>query len=163
MMSRFHVRSLLRDPLCWIACGLGSGLSPYMPGTVGTAFAWFLYPMLLELSGAYMLAFLGAGFLLGIVCCQRAGHVLQCPDHAAIVWDEMLAFWLVLFFSPVGFLWQCIAFLCFRFYDIVKIFPANWIDKRVKNGLGVMLDDGVAAIYALVSVWSLQAIGWRWL
>jgi phosphatidylglycerophosphatase A len=71
-------------------------------------------------------------------------------DHGSIVWDEIVPFWLVLFMTPAGFLWQLAAFFWFRFFDVIKPQPARWIDAHVKNGFGVMLDDVVAAFFTLL-------------
>lgn len=152
-MMRPTLRLLLSHPAHFISLGLGSGLAPRAPGTVGTLAAWLLYPLLrAPLSDFVFLALLASFFVAGILAAERTGRALGVPDHGAIVWDEMVAFWLVLFFAPPGLAWQALAFALFRFFDIVKPPPVRWADARVKGGFGVMLDDLVAAGYALLAL-----------
>ncbi len=145
---------LLSHPAHLIACGFGSGLSPFAPGTAGTLFAWLTYPLLRLLfpaDGAFAV-FLLLAFMLGVTACQITGRTLGVADHGSIVWDEIVPFWTVLMMTPTGWLWQLAAFLWFRFYDIVKPPPARYFDERVKNGLGVMLDDVIAAAYTIFTL-----------
>lgn len=148
------VRFLMHHPAHLVACGFGSGLSPFAPGTVGTAFAWLTYPLLRHyLDGDFGFAiFLLLAFALGVSACQITGRRLGVVDHGAIVWDEIVPFWGVLMFAPAGLLWQLAAFLWFRFYDIVKPPPANYFDSQVKNGFGVMMDDVIAAGYTVLTL-----------
>jgi phosphatidylglycerophosphatase A len=144
-------RFLFAHPAHFIACGCGSGLSPVASGTVGTLFAWASYALL---RAAYPSdwacgLFLLCMFLFGIWCCDVAGRHLGVADHGAIVWDEIVPFWMVLWLVPDTALWQLAAFLWFRFFDIVKPPPARFFDSRVKNGLGVMMDDLIAAAYTV--------------
>lgn len=167
-------RFLFSHPAHFVACGLGSGLSPFAPGTAGTAFAWATYPLLRlaypsEVAFALFLAFM---FVFGIWCAHIAGRHLGMADHGAIVWDEIVPFWAVLTFVPValvdsphgvhlspsGLAWQMAAFLLFRFFDIVKPPPAGWFDRRFKNGFGVMMDDAAAAAWTVLAL----ALG-KWL
>jgi phosphatidylglycerophosphatase A len=144
------IRFLLAHPAHFIACGCGSGLSRWAPGTVGTLFAWLAYPLLRPHFGEAQFALLlAAAYLGGIWCVQVAGRHLGEPDHGSIVWDEIVPFWLVLFMTPAGWAWQVAAFLLFRFFDIVKLPPAGWFDRNVKNGFGVMADDLCAAFHTL--------------
>jgi phosphatidylglycerophosphatase A len=146
-------RLLLSHPTHFISLGFGSGLAPKGPGTAGTLAAWLLYPLLrAAMSDFLLLAFLAGAFLFGIVAAERTGRALGAADHGAIVWDEMVAFWLVLLFTPPGLLWQAVAFGLFRLFDIVKPQPIRWADARVKGGFGVMLDDLLAAAYSLLAL-----------
>ena len=150
-MNRPGLRFLFAHPAHFIALGFGSGLSRWAPGTAGTLAAWLLFPLLSRnFSEAGFLVFLAAAFILGIFAVGRAGRALGVVDHGAIVWDEIVPFWLVLLMTPAGFLWQLAAFIWFRFFAIVKPQPARWIDGHMKTGFGVMLDDLVAAGYALL-------------
>ncbi|MEI7611471.1 MAG: phosphatidylglycerophosphatase A [Betaproteobacteria bacterium] len=145
------LRFLFSHPAHLIACGFGSGLSPFAPGTVGTLFAWATFPLLrtwmndFELLGFLVLCFVG-----GVLAAQKTGADLGVTDHGSIVWDEIVPFWLVLVFCPPGWLWQSAAFLLFRIFDIFKPQPARYFDEKVKNGFGVMTDDLVAGGYTVL-------------
>ena len=153
------MRFLFAHPAHLLACGFGSGLSPFAPGTAGTLFAWASFPLLRgALTDVELLVFLLLGFVAGIFAVQRAGEYLGVIDHGSIVWDEIVPFWLVLFAGPPGFSWQAAAFLAFRFFDIVKPFPARFFDERVKNGFGVMADDLVAGLYTILTLAALRHI-----
>src|SRR5574340_962470 len=124
-------RLLLAHPSHFIALGFGSGLAPKGPGTAGTLAAWLLYPLLRgTFSDWQLLGFLVASFFFGIVACERTGRALGGADHGAIVWDEIVAFWLVLFFTPPSLLWQAIAFGLFRLFDSVKRRPLGCVEER---------------------------------
>jgi phosphatidylglycerophosphatase A len=153
MTTSADIRFLLSSPFHLIACGFGSGLSPIASGTVGTLFAWASFPLLQGLLGeTEMLVFLALAFLFGIIACDRTGKALGVVDHGAIVWDEIVPFWLVLLLTPEGWLWQAAAFFLFRFFDIVKLPPAGYFDREVKNGFGVMTDDLFAALHTLLVI-----------
>jgi phosphatidylglycerophosphatase A len=145
------LRFLFSHPAHFIALGFGTGLSPIAPGTVGTLLALPLAAALRAFSNdlGYLLC-VGASFLLGIWAAQRTGRDLDATDHGAIVWDEVTAFVLVLFFVGDDPWREALAFLLFRFFDIVKLPPARLIDREWHHGFGVMADDIVAAFYALI-------------
>lgn len=150
---------LFSHPAHFISCGLGSGLSPVASGTAGTLFAWAVYPLLRPFfSDPGFAAFLLAAFLVGVYACDKTGRDLGVADHGAMVWDEIVPFWFVLFLTPAGWQWQFAAFLLFRIFDIFKPPPARFIDLSMKNGLGVMLDDAVAAVYTLLVLASMRAL-----
>ena len=153
-------RFLLRHPAHLVACGFGSGLSPFAPGTVGTLFAWASYPLLRDLFPAEsaFAAFLLLSFVLGVSACHLTGRALGVVDHGAIVWDEIVPFWAVLLMTPDSLAWQLAAFLWFRFYDIIKPSPADYFDSKVKNGLGVMMDDVIAAGYTVLTLAVAKAL-----
>ena len=148
------LRFLLAHPAHFVACGLGSGLSRFAPGTAGTLFAWITYPLLRlaypeDANFALFLVFM---FVFGVWCCDVTGRHLGVIDHGSIVWDEIVPFWAVLLLTPTNVVWQLAAFLWFRFYDIVKPPPAKFFDVQVKNGFGVMTDDLVAAGYTVLTL-----------
>jgi phosphatidylglycerophosphatase A len=145
------LRFLFSHPAHFIALGFGTGLSPIAPGTVGTLLALPLAALLRALTGdlGFLLA-VAAAFAIGVWAAQRTGHDLGVADHGAIVWDEVAAFLLVLFFVGSDPLREGFAFLLFRFFDIVKPPPARQIDREWHHGFGVMADDIVAAFYALL-------------
>lgn len=151
------LRFLFAHPAHFIACGLGSGLSPWAPGTVGTLFAWLTYLLIRPyFSDGQFALLLGFACLGGMWAIQKAGIALGEPDHGSIVWDEIVPFWGVLFLTPATFLWQGAAFCLFRCFDITKPQPARWFDRKIKNGFGVMMDDVVAGAYTLLALACLK-------
>ncbi|MFN7087277.1 MAG: phosphatidylglycerophosphatase A [Burkholderiales bacterium] len=142
---------MLRHPAHLLALGFGAGLVPAAPGTAGTLLAlplyWGLAP---RLAASEFLALLAAAFLAGIWACQKTGAALGAADHGSMVWDEIVAFLLVLFFTPHSLYWQAGAFLLFRLFDIFKPPPIRYYERTFKGGFGVMLDDLVAAFYVLL-------------
>ena len=146
-----NLRFLLSDPTHFVALGFGSGLFPKGPGTAGTLLGWILFTFVYApLSDTLFGALLVACFLFGIIACERTGRSLGVADHGAVVWDEIVAIWLVLWLTPATLAWQATAFVVFRFFDIVKPPPIGWVDERTRGGFGVMLDDLLAAGYTLV-------------
>ena len=147
------LRFLFAHPAHLVACGFGSGLSPFAPGTAGTLFAWASFFLLRPwMDDTVLLGFLAICFVGGIAAVHKAGADLGVIDHGSIVWDEIVPFWLVLFFCPVGFLWQVTAFGFFRLFDIFKPQPAKYFDQKVKNGFGVMADDLIAGAYTVLVI-----------
>ena len=143
----------LLHPAHLLACGFGSGLTPFASGTFGTLAAWPLYLLIKpSFSEAGFAVFLLLAFVIGVAACQRTGRDLGVHDHGAIVWDEIVAFWLVLWVTPEGWMWQLGAFFAFRLFDVFKPPPARWVDLNMKHGFGVMLDDVIAALFAAVSL-----------
>lgn len=146
-----HWHWLLQHPARLLAFGGGSGLSHQAPGTMGTLAVWPVYVLLQNVLSPQIWAvvLLGA-FVLGVWACERTGRELGVADHGGMVWDEMVAFCLVLLLLPQTLLWQSIGFGLFRFFDIVKPPPIGYFDRVLKGGFGVMWDDLVAAFYALL-------------
>lgn len=145
------VRFLLAHPAHFLALGFGAGLSPIAPGTVGTLVALPLAALLRATTGsAGFLVAVALTFAAGVWAADRTGRDLGVADHGAIVWDEVVAFLLVLFFVGADPLGQAFAFLLFRLFDIFKPPPANIIDRDWKHGFGVMADDIVAAGYTVL-------------
>lgn len=163
------VRFLFAHPAHMIALGFGSGLSPVAPGTVGTLWAWLAFVALQPYMGALRWALLLAvGVAVGWWACTTTARHLAMPDPSAIVWDEIIAFWAVLWIvTPAGAWAQFAAFVLFRFFDAAKPGPVAWADQRFKGrrgqpvgwaqGFGVMFDDLVAALCTLLVI----AL-WRW-
>lgn len=146
-----NLRFLLSDPAHFVALGFGSGLWPKGPGTAGTLAGWLLFPFIrAPLSEPLFAGLLIASFLFGILACERTGRSLGVSDPGCIVWDEIVAIWLVLWLTPDTLLWQAVAFGLFRFFDIVKPQPIRWVDAHAHGGFGVMIDDILAAGYTLV-------------
>ncbi len=134
----------------WLALGFGSGLSPIAPGTVGTLLAWIAWLLAApHLSEVARLIAIGLALAAGPWACARTADSLGVADHGAIVWDEIVAFWIILAVLPASFSWQLAGFILFRFFDIVKPQPMRWADTHIKGGIGVMADDLLAAFCTL--------------
>ena len=130
-----------------------------VPGTFGTLLAWGLYVAgLARLEPWVYLLTIAAAFALGVWACEVTGRALGHTDHGAIVWDEVVAFLLVLFFTPPTLLWQAFAFVLFRVFDIAKPPPIRYYEARFKGGFGAMFDDLFAAVYALVVLAVAKAV-----
>lgn len=156
-------RFMLTHPAHVLALGFGSGLSPWAPGTVGTLWAWVSFLALQGwMSDAAWAVVIAAGTLIGWWACTVTARHLQVADPSAVVWDEIVAFWLVLWLiSPTGFWGQLLAFALFRYFDAAKPGPVGWADGLFKlrlqpgdagparpgwaQGFGILLDDFVAA------------------
>lgn len=151
-------RFLLSHPAHFIALGFGSGLVPKAPGTFGSLAALPLFWLLSQanLGPAAFGTVIVLGFGVGVWACAITGNNLGVADHGGIVWDEIVAMWLILALVPLGWAEWLAAFALFRFFDILKPWPIRQLDARLKNGLGVMLDDLLAAVYALVIFKGLQ-------
>ena len=137
-------------PAHLVALGFGAGLAPFAPGTFGTLLGWALGWALGGISPG--LAFLAAAvlFLAGMWACEVTGRHLGVADHGAMVWDEVVAFFLIVVILPRELAWQAAGFVAFRFFDIVKPPPIRHFERRFGGGFGVMFDDLVAAAYALL-------------
>ena len=136
-----------------LAFGFGAGLSPLAPGTAGTALAWVLGWLLGGIYAPSLIVALAAAlFVVGVWACGVTGRRLGAADHGAMVWDEMVAFLLVIALIPRELAWQAGAFVLFRIFDILKPPPIRSLERRFHNGFGVMLDDLVAAGYVLVAL-----------
>jgi phosphatidylglycerophosphatase A len=157
-MSQPGLRFLIAHPAHFIALGFGSGLAPKAPGTFGSLAALPLYWLIAQATSnpVSLAAIIGSGFLIGVWACAITGKNLGVADHGGIVWDEIVAMWLILALVPFGWAEWLAAFALFRFFDILKPWPIRQLDARLKNGLGVMLDDLLAAVYALVIFKGLQ-------
>lgn len=145
-------RKFLFHPVHFLALGFGTGCVPKAPGTVGTLVGLFFY---FFLSGTAWYIYLGvvfSFFMLGIWLCGTTARHLGAHDHPAIVWDEIVGYLITMTLAPQTWLWALLGFVLFRLLDICKPWPINWLDKRVKGGLGIMLDDVLAGIYVLVIV-----------
>ena len=159
---RATLRFMLSHPAHAIALGLGSGLSPVAPGTVGTLWAWLAFVLLQpRLGDAQWALLLGAGVLVGVWACTVTARHLGVADPGAIVWDEVIAFWAVLWLvTPAGWWTQLVAFVLFRIFDAAKPGPVAWADELFKlrrgqsigwrQGVGILLDDAVAALCTLL-------------
>lgn len=152
-----NLELLLEHPAHFFGLGFGSGLAPKAPGTFGTIVGFPLYFLIATFDLALQLSIIAALFLVGIYFCEVTGKSLGVSDHGGIVWDEIVAMMLVLAFTPNQWQWWLVAFILFRLFDIWKPFPIRQFDAKLKNGFGVMFDDLLAAIYAIIG---LQGLLW---
>jgi phosphatidylglycerophosphatase A len=152
-------RALLASPAGWLACGFGSGLAPVAQGTFGSLAALLPWLLLRELPLWIYLVVLLAGFAIGVWACGVAGRALGVDDHRSLVWDEFIGQWVALIplllpsLRPSAGLpwWQLVlGFALFRLFDVWKPWPIRWLDRRVKGGMGVMIDDLLAGVFAAV-------------
>ncbi|WP_262360811.1 phosphatidylglycerophosphatase A family protein [Aggregatibacter actinomycetemcomitans] len=144
----------LRNPVHFFALGFGSGLLRPAPGTWGSLVGVILGALLLPALGAKTFLILTAlCFVIGIWLCERTSHDMGVHDHGSIVWDEIVAVFLVLLAVPqVSLLWCAIAFVTFRLFDILKPYPIRYFDEKLTNGFGIMADDILAAGYSIVVI-----------
>jgi len=150
---------VLRCPVCLLAFGFGSGLAPKAPGTFGTLAALPLWLAAASLPLPAYLAVTALMFLAGVWLCGRCEEILGIQDHSGIVWDEFVGLFIALAAAPVS--WGAVAagFLLFRLFDVLKPWPIAWLDRRVHGGLGIMLDDAVAGVFAWVCLFALLRFG----
>ena len=153
---------MFKHPAHMIALGLGSGLAPKAPGTVGSLWGWVFWLVIqnyLSISSQAILIFVS--LLLGWWACTVTARNLGISDPGAIVWDEIIAIWMIFFLiMPTGFWEQLIAFALFRFFDAAKPGPVRWADQLFKGfgwrgGWGIIFDDLVAAFCTLLlfAIW----------
>lgn len=148
-------RAVLRDPVHWIPFGLGAGLLPIAPGTWGSLLAVILFWLAPPLPLATHAVLVCAGFVLGVWLCGISSRRLGLHDHPGIVFDEVVAQWAVLAVLPREALWSALAFFVFRVMDVWKPWPIREADHSIPGGLGIMLDDALAAAFAAAVVSSL--------
>jgi phosphatidylglycerophosphatase A len=155
-------RFLFGHPAHFIALGFGAGLVPWAPGTFGTLVAfpicWALELFLPPLAVAFAAIPL---FFVGVWACEVTGRDLGAADHGAMVWDEIVAFLPLAALASASLLLSAVAFALFRLFDIWKPFPIRELEKRVKGGLGVMIDDVVAAFYAYIAFALFVIVGYK--
>ena len=144
-------RALLGHPAGWIACGFGSGLSPWAPGTTGSLAALLPWLALRDLEWPAYIALIALAFALGVWVSNVVIARLRIDDPGVVVWDEFVGQWIALLplvVAPRNWPWVVVGFALFRLFDIWKPWPVSWADRRVKGGFGVMLDDVLAGVYA---------------
>ena len=148
-MPTLTARQVFTNPVHFVAYGFGAGLSPKAPGTAGTVAAIPLYLLLMSLAGPWAYGvFTAVAFFAGIYICGYTAARLQADDPGPVVWDEVVGYLITMAFLPFGVWWMLAGFLLFRLFDIWKPWPIRWLDRHVKGGLGIMLDDVAAAAFA---------------
>ena len=157
-MANWVPASVWKNPIHFLAFGLGSGAAPVAPGTAGTFAAMLIYWLLPPMPPSqFAVGVLVAG-LLGIWLCGRTSKDLGVHDHGGIVWDEFVGYWITLFMAPPGWIWPLVGFVLFRVFDIAKPWPIKWADEKVEGGLGIMLDDVIAGILACLCLQGLALV-----
>ncbi|HIO91656.1 MAG TPA: phosphatidylglycerophosphatase A [Leucothrix mucor] len=143
-------KTVLASPIHFTAFGFGSGLAPFAPGTFGTLAAIPLYLVMNMFSQPVYIGLVLASIIFGFWVCGKSSEMLGVHDHGGIVWDEFAGFFITMIAAPQGWEWILIGFALFRLFDIWKPWPINIIDKKVQGGVGIMMDDVIAGIYAFV-------------
>lgn len=150
----------LLNPVHLLAVGFGSGLIHPAPGTWGSLAGTFIGVILLALLGTKTFLILTAlCFALGCYLCQKTADDMGVHDHGTIVWDEFVGIFIVLASVPeLSWQWILMAFVLFRFFDILKPYPIRYFDEKLKSGFGIMVDDVLAAIYAVIVVFVIRMV-----
>ena len=161
MKSKEILNSIrLTNPVHLLAVGFGSGLIHPAPGSWGSLAGLLLGMIWLQFFSVKTLVILTAlCFVLGCYLCQKTAADMGVHDHGSIVWDEFVGIWLVLCAVPeINWIWFILAFLSFRFFDILKPYPIKYWDQKLENGFGIMIDDVLAALYSIGFLWLLVLI-----
>jgi phosphatidylglycerophosphatase A len=159
-MNNSIIKIVLTNPIHLLSFGFGSGLSPKAPGTMGTLVAIPIFLVMSQLTFAIYLSILMIIFVIGCWASEKTAKALNVHDHPGIVIDEIAGYLITMIMVPVTWYWVLLGFLLFRLFDIWKPWPISVIDKQVKGGFGIMLDDVLAALYSLLSlhivIWSVN-------
>lgn len=142
--------SVWRNPIHFLAFGLGSGAAPKAPGTFGTLAAIPIWYIFADWTLTNYLVLILVTSLVGVWLCDRTSRDLGVHDHSGIVWDEFVGMWITLIAVPAGWEWVLVGFVLFRLFDILKPWPIGWADQKVHGGFGIMLDDILAGAMAFV-------------
>lgn len=149
---------LLRQPVHLLAFGFGAGLLPRAPGTFGTLLAVPIVAVVMQFGWQMHAAFAVIAAVLGIWICGESARRLGVHDHPGIVWDEIVGFAVTMLAAPAKWYWLLAGFLLFRFFDILKPWPIREADHRLHGGLGIMLDDVIAGLFAGVILLALTTV-----
>jgi phosphatidylglycerophosphatase A len=158
VIERSLALRVLREPVHWIPFGFGAGLLPLAPGTWGSAVAVLAYWLTPPLTLLQNLGIVVGGFVLGMWLCGLSSRRLGVHDHPGIVFDEIVAMWATLAVVPRQWHWTLFAFVMFRVMDVWKPWPIREADHRIGGGLGIMLDDVLAAVLAAVMLIILRSV-----
>ena len=150
MKTPVSVNTVFGHPIHFLAFGFGSGLAPVAPGTFGTlvGIPFFFFMASLPLWG--YLSLILAFFLFGVWLCDRSSKMLGVHDHGGIVWDEIVGYLVTMIAAPAGWEWVIVGFIPFRIFDIFKPWPIAYLDRHVSGGFGIMVDDILAGVYAML-------------
>ncbi len=155
---QFSQMSPLERCIVFCGVGFGSGLAPKAPGTFGSAFALLFVPIWLAFGFINTILAVVLMSLLGIYICGKTAQIMQVHDDGRIVWDEFagqsITFLPLVYFGHMSIVWVLIGFVLFRILDIWKPWPINVVDRQVSGGVGIMLDDIIAGIWAALCIWT---------
>ena len=153
---------VLSSPVHIFSFGFGAGLSPVAPGTIGTLFAIPVYLVLVSFNTVVYVSCIVILFIAGCWACKQTAEALRVHDHPGIVIDEIVGYLVTMLFVPLAWHWVLAGFLLFRVFDVWKPWPVSLADRHVTGGIGIMLDDLLAALYSLSClhgmVWAVQSI-----
>lgn len=155
-MNDPRTRISLVNPWHLLATGFGSGLSPIIPGTIGTLASIPFFLLLAQLPLVAYILLVVIASIIGIKICQVTADDMGVHDHGSIVWDEFAGFWLTMLVVPLynisvwDWHWTLAGFVLFRFFDMVKPWPISWLDKQVHGGFGIMIDDLLAGVFSAI-------------
>lgn len=155
--KRVTVQQLVANPANFLALGAGSGLAPVAPGTFGTLAAIPL-TLLMPRNVAIYIAVVLVLFVIGVWLCDTCANNLGVHDHPAIVFDEWIGYFITMIAAPRSLLFLALGFALFRLFDILKPWPIGMADKRISGGLGIMVDDVIAGVFAAISLQLLIVI-----
>ena len=158
--TRPITKKVFTNPWYFIAYGFGSGLMPRAPGTAGSLLGLLLFIPALALPIVVQIAIIVLAFALGVFVSGKVAKLLAIKDPSGIVWDEFVGMWITMLWLPHQWYWLLIAFALFRLFDIWKPWPVSVADREVAGGLGIMLDDVVAAVYALGTLQLAYYLQW---
>lgn len=149
-------KQLIRNPVHLLAFGFGSGLAKKAPGTAGTLMAVPIYYGLFGLGANVYLVSLVVISLLGIWICGKTADDIGIHDHGGIVWDEIAGYLLTMLWVPLTWMNIVLGFVLFRLFDILKPWPINLLDRHVKGGFGIMVDDILAGLMAALCLYLIN-------
>tara|TARA_Y100000389_G_scaffold201396_1_gene244026 strand:+ start:2812 stop:3303 length:492 start_codon:yes stop_codon:yes gene_type:complete len=151
-------RIVISDPVHFFAFGFGVGLIKFAPGTFGSILGVILFWLTIDFGIYIQLGITVIASLAGVWICGESARRIGLHDHKGIVWDEIVGMYLTLLAATFSIFGWVVAFICFRLIDILKPWPINLIDKKIKGGIGIMLDDLVAALYSIIMLISIKVI-----
>ena len=149
-MGNLTARQVFTHPVHFLAYGFGAGLSPKAPGTLGTVVALPIYVLLMVAAHWAYPAAIAAALVAGVCICGYTAGQMGIDDPKGVVWDEIVGYLITMLGLPFNWMWMLGGFLLFRLFDIWKPWPISWADRHIKGGLGIMLDDVIAAVFACV-------------
>lgn len=151
-------KAVWQNPLYFIAFGFGSGAMPFAPGTFGTLLAIPFYLLLNTLPLSAYLIFVALFIIASSWLCDRISREIHEHDHPGMCIDEFAGFFVTMISAPHGWPWIVLGFVLFRLFDIWKPWPIGWIDEKVHGGFGMILDDVVAGVFAMIIIQVISRI-----